>query len=85
MDPLLRVCTLAERVGRQKGAREMEAVLEEPVILLCEKKIGSLKDLIPLLPRWSLTEVPEPKAEATHAPEMPVELHKRRASPCPSS
>ena len=27
----------------------MQAVLEDPLILLCDKKIGALKDLVPLL------------------------------------
>jgi len=30
-------------------AEKMEAVLEDPSILLCEKKLGTLKDLVPLL------------------------------------
>ena len=31
---------------------KMEAVLEEPYILLCDRKISVLKDLIPSLSRW---------------------------------
>jgi chaperonin GroEL len=31
------------------NAEKMEAVLEEPVVLLCEKRIAAVKDLIPLL------------------------------------
>jgi chaperonin GroEL len=31
------------------NTEKMEAVLEDPYVLLCEKKIGNLKDLIPLL------------------------------------
>ena len=30
-------------------AEKMEAVLEDPYVLLCDRKIGSLKDLVPLL------------------------------------
>ena len=30
-------------------AEKLEAVLQEPLVLLCEKKITNLKDLLPLL------------------------------------
>ncbi len=37
---------------------KMEAVLESPVILICEKKITSIKDLLPLLEQLAKTREP---------------------------
>ncbi|QDU30675.1 60 kDa chaperonin [Anatilimnocola aggregata] len=37
---------------------KMEAVLESPVILICEKKISSIKDLLPLLEQLAKTREP---------------------------
>jgi chaperonin GroEL len=37
---------------------KMEAVLESPVILICEKKISSIKDLLPLLEQIAKTREP---------------------------
>ena len=37
---------------------KMEAVLEDPVILICDRKIGSLKDLIPLLEQVAKAATP---------------------------
>ena len=37
---------------------KMEAVLEDPAILICDKKIGNLKDLIPLLEQIAKAATP---------------------------
>lgn len=40
------------------NAEKMEAVLESPAILICEKKIGNIKDLLPLLEQIAKTRDP---------------------------
>ena len=60
-------------------AERMECILEDPYILIHEKKISSLKDLLPLLEKTARTGKPHPCQWPIHLPWGDPTKHSNRS------